>query len=89
MGLFPDESLDGPAGNGVRIHSVRDGGPAENAGLMGGDVIYSINNKPCRRIIDLDNVMANATVGDKLRMQVVRDNNPKAVTVTVGRRPSR
>ena len=87
LGLYPDESLDGPAGNGVTVHSVRPGSPAENAGLMGGDVICSINNKPCRRVVDLDEVMVITTVGSKLQMQVMRDGKPRNITVTAGQRP--
>jgi S1-C subfamily serine protease len=78
--------MDDAAAAGVKVLSVRPGGPAEAGGLLKGDVITSINRRPCRDMDDFDAAFSQLTVGNKLRMVVSRNGKSQAVVVTVGKR---
>src|SRR5262245_44700922 len=73
--------------DGVRVAFVNPGTPAQAGGMIAGDVITSINRQPCRDLADLYAALGQATVGSKLRIDVLRDGQSKGVVVTLGRRP--
>ena len=85
LGVVPDEELADH--RGVPLIMVRPGTPADTAGLMAGDVITSINNRPCRGIDDLDGALAKSAAGSNLAMVVSRDGKARAIAVTLGERP--
>src|SRR5580692_2623085 len=75
------KSLGAPYG--VVIMGVEPGGPAEKAGLKGGDVITSVNGQPIKTGNDLVNPIAQATIGSKVKLNYVRDRAQKETTATV------
>src|SRR5271156_1812230 len=75
------KSLGAPYG--VVIMDVEPGGPAEKAGLKGGDVITSVNGQPVKTGNDLVNPIAQATIGSKLKLSYVRDRAAKETTAVV------
>jgi len=91
------------ATSGVLIQKVTPGGPAEKAGLrggdvqsvvggqqlrLGGDVIVKIDGRPMRSIDDVVTTIARKRPGQKVQVEVLRDGKPKTVTVTLSDRPA-
>jgi 2-alkenal reductase len=95
------EELDLPRQTGVYITAVVDGGPAEKAGLRagtrqtsylglnaGGDLIVAIDGQPIDTFNEmLSYLVYNKKPGDQVVMTIIRDNQEKEVTITLGKRP--
>ncbi len=73
---YADESR-----SGMRISDVIKGGPAEKAGLKGGDVIVGIGGKPVATIYDYMESLGRYKPGDVVDVQIKRDG--KDVTLPV------
>src|SRR5262245_6559228 len=86
LGMFPDEA--DTSGKGVRVHSVKENGPAEKSGLKAGDLITAIDGKALTKLTDLDEVLGKATAGQKLRVTIERDGKMQSLDVTLGTRPA-
>ena len=84
--LIDDDPNVGP-GPGVKVTEVRPGGPAEAGGLRAGDVISSINKRPCRDIDGVDTEISKFTVGERLPLVVSRNGESITLVVTLGKRP--
>ena len=56
-----------------RVVQIREGSPAEVAGLKLGDVIKTVNGEPFVRDLDLYIDLLSCDVGDAVRLQVERD----------------
>lgn len=82
LGFMPDYQSEG----GVGIASVRDGGPAAEAGLMDGDLIVEIDGQPIDDVESYMEVLGNLTVGQTVEVVVERAKEEKRFKVKVGRR---
>jgi serine protease Do len=71
---------------GVVLQIVKAGSPADAAGIQAGDVITSVNGKPVHSGSDLVDPIADAPIGDKVRLTVIHDGQAREVAVTVGDR---
>jgi hypothetical protein len=76
---------DEGVGRGIRVTSLRQGGPADKGGLKVDDVITAINGRPVKAVDDYDNI--KGPPGMTLRMTVDRGGRPESLTVTLERRP--
>ena len=85
------------ATRGVLVSDVTAGGPAEAAGLqggdaqtgLGGDVITAIDGQTVTLFDDLlSYIVVNATVGQTVTLNILRDGQPQTLTVTLGERPA-
>lgn len=72
--------------NGVLVQSVKQGGPADKAGLKPGDIITSIDGRTIKDGDDLVNDIAGRRPGSTIRLGFIRDGKPSDATVTVGDR---
>jgi 2-alkenal reductase len=97
------EAMDLPVENGVLVASVEPGGPADGAGLLGGDrdlsvsglmmraggdIVVSINGVEVNRFDDLINYLATRTsVGDVVTLTVVRGDQQITLEVRLEERP--
>jgi serine protease Do len=72
---------------GAMVTQVFDNSPAAKAGLQGGDVIVSLNNKPVKDGRDLQSVVATMPIGQPADLAVVRDGKEKALKVTIEEQP--
>ncbi|HXV14443.1 MAG TPA: M28 family peptidase, partial [Candidatus Krumholzibacteria bacterium] len=66
---------------GLKLSGVKAGGPAEKAGLQGGDVIVECAGKAIKNIYDYTYAMDALKIGEAVPIVVVRDG--KRVTLTI------
>jgi S1-C subfamily serine protease len=102
--LYPQlaEKLGLDSDYGGLISEVVSGGPADEAGLRGGDkkihfqgfpydtggdVILSVDGHKILRPEDLAREIAGRRPGDRVTLKILRDNVPVDVEVTLGKRP--
>ncbi|MGF6962794.1 S1-C subfamily serine protease [Paraburkholderia youngii] len=76
-------------GSGLLINSLAPGGPAEQAGVLIGDVLIELDGKPCRDMGDVSAALGSAGVGQQLQIALIRGGERHACSVTVGERPQR
>ncbi|WP_300458531.1 Do family serine endopeptidase [Desulfobacula sp.] len=72
---------------GVFVAKVYEGDPADNAGIMVGDVIILINDKKIESSRDLTLTIASSSVGETVKVKLIRDGKEKMVKVKLGKRP--
>ena len=73
---------------GVIVGSVKDGGPADKAGLKEGDVILTMNGDPIKGWETFRAQIATTSPGTKVDLGIIRNGNSKQVTVKLGELPS-
>jgi S1-C subfamily serine protease len=66
---------------GIQIQSLEQGGPAEKAGLVAGDVIVQFEGKPLDSIDHLHKALDENTIGRSLSLWALRNGNLKSFTV--------
>jgi S1-C subfamily serine protease len=71
---------------GVLVLNVVEGSPAEEAGLVPGDVIVTIDGEPVEGAGDLLGALRRFGPGDEMPLTVVRDGEETDVAVTLGER---
>jgi predicted metalloprotease with PDZ domain len=80
--------LDDESVSGLLVTQVHAGMPAEAGGLKKGDIITSVNKRPCQDVDDFDKSISGFHLGSNLPMVVSRDGQSKSLVVTLGERPS-
>ncbi|MEX0844391.1 MAG: M28 family peptidase [Balneolaceae bacterium] len=78
LGVLPDYGFDG---EGFRITGVSNGGPAEKAGLEGGDIIIEIAGMEIEDIYGYMTVMNELEKGQTTTVRVLRDGEELAFEV--------
>ena len=74
--------LDKP--QGALINSVIDNGPADQGGILPGDVIIRFNGDPIIESSDLPHVVGMLTPGQQAEVEVYREGKRKRLNVVVG-----
>jgi len=85
LGTIPDLS-GGGVSDGVRITGVRAGSPAEQAGLMAGDVITAIGAKHIANLYDMTDALRAHQPGDTVVIVSRRDGVERRATTVLGKR---
>lgn len=85
LGTIPDMS-GGGVSDGVRITGVRTGSPAEQAGLMAGDVITAIGAKRIANLYDMTDALRAHQPGDTVVIVSRRDGVERRATTVLGKR---
>jgi S1-C subfamily serine protease len=103
--LTIDDSLSDlnlPVKHGVLVQTVTPGSPAAKAGIMGGDIvatldgnqirfggdiITSVDGKGLRTREELARVVSEKNKGDKVKIELVRDGKKMSVEATLAARP--
>jgi len=85
LGVIPDYSA-GEATGGVKISGTTPGTPAEKAGLKDGDVIVRWNEKAVDSLQDLSDFLANAKVGQVVKLKLLRDGKEVETEATLAKR---
>lgn len=80
----------GLSGNGALIVvSLENGGPAEKAGLLVGDIIVALDGNSVSDPRDIQSVLGGESVGKTISARLVRGGAPTELQLTVGERPAR
>jgi Tol biopolymer transport system component len=79
LGTIPDYATEVA---GVKLSGVRAGGPADQAGLKGGDVIVEFGGKKIANIYDYTYAMDAAKIGEPLPVVVLRAGQRLTLQVT-------
>jgi predicted metalloprotease with PDZ domain len=95
LGIFMDELTAGmkektgyPHETGVVIASVAPGGPAEQAGVEGGDICYLFNGVKAEDPASLGKLVRERKAGEKIAMVIYREGKEKKLFVKLDRRAS-
>ena len=103
IGLDVSQALNLPVDQGVLVQEAVKGGPADKAGIrggdtaatiggadirLGGDIITKVDGRAIGSMDDVIGVVNGASPGDTLDLTVIRDGQRKTFTVTLGDRPS-
>lgn len=72
---------------GVLLSGVLEGGPADQAGIVPGDIIQSINGKAASSAQAVMNQIATAPPGTSMQLIILRNNQPMPVQLVVAERP--
>ncbi len=96
------EALKLPVDRGVLVDEIVEGGPADEAGIrggdssatiegasinVGGDIIVAIDGRQVTDMEEVINAVNSAAPGDELTLTVRRGDSTRDVTVTLGVRP--
>jgi serine protease Do len=76
-----------PQDSGAIAADILPGGPADKAGLKQGDIILTLNGKEITEARDLQSVIYNQPLEDKLAITIKRDDKVLPFTLTVVERP--
>ena len=82
-GVIPDY---GAEVEGLRISDVRADGPADKAGIKGGDVVVNVSGKEVKNIYDYTYVLESLKVGEKVKITVLRKGKKVTLEVVPGSR---
>ena len=90
------KQLDLPVDRGALVVEATEDGPADDAGLEGGDstsgeggdVITAIDGKPIDTSDDLASAIASKKPGDKVEIEYYRDGDKQTVEVELDERPA-
>jgi putative serine protease PepD len=96
-------ALNLPVSEGVIVQSVVKGGPADKAGIeggntsatiegaevsLGGDIITEVNGKKVSGMDEVVEIVNAAKPGESLELTILRGGQTKMATVTLGTRPA-
>ena len=79
LGTIPDYTTEG---TGVKLSGVRAGGPADKAGLQGGDVIVEFGGQAITNIYDYTYALDAVKIGEPIEVIVLREGKRVKLTVT-------
>jgi S1-C subfamily serine protease len=77
------------AAGGLMVVHVESSGPADKAGIVLGDVIVELQEKPATDVRALMGSIASARVGDSVNLKIVRAGDLKDLSLKLGERPAR
>jgi hypothetical protein len=80
LGTIPDF---GGEGTGYVISGVAEGGPAEQAGLQGGDAIIRFGESKIGGLVDIDAALRKYKAGDRVRAVVLRGGKEMTFEITL------
>ncbi|MDG2035578.1 MAG: Do family serine endopeptidase, partial [Pseudomonadales bacterium] len=75
-----------PQQKGVLITQVQEASAAQQAGLEAGDIIVGVDKKTISSASQLRNAVGGARIGDKLKLEFLREGKKRKLTVKVGER---
>jgi serine protease Do len=70
----------------VLVTQVFEGDPADKAGIQVNDIILSVDGQKVSTGRELSSTIANTPVGHKTKVELIRDDRKKTVTVTLAKR---
>ncbi len=80
------KSLGREQGQGLLVMWLEEGGPAEKAGVLVGDILVGVGGKPAADPDDLFSALSGDTVGQSVPVEVLRGGKPERINVMVAER---
>jgi len=80
-------SLPLTAKSGIMVVKVAPGGPADQAGILLGDILVGLGDASLEEFEDLQSVSDSATIGKQVNARVIRAGAVREFSITVGERP--
>jgi S1-C subfamily serine protease len=74
---------------GLIVLSLAPQGPAEQGGMLVGDILLDIQGRPLRDVGDLQAALASESIGEQIHVGVVRGGARVESSITLGERPQR
>ena len=75
------------AGRGLLVVMVEPGGPAEKGGMMIGDIVLTVGDKPLADTMGLQAALDPEEVGKTLKVRVLRGGQTQDLSVIIAQRP--
>lgn len=82
-------SLDLSQAEGVLVVSVAPDAPADQAGVLIGDILIALDGTPISDVSDVHALLAGDRIGQPLTAQFIRGGRLQELTITVGERSTR
>jgi len=82
-----DQASAAAGPTGVVVLGVEPDSPAENAGLLLGDVLLALDATPVRDAEDLQAFLSAERIGQTIKASIIRGGTAAEVAITVGERP--
>ncbi|MFT5441356.1 MAG: aminopeptidase YwaD [Myxococcota bacterium] len=86
LGSVPDYAEMMNTEGGVLLSGVKQGGPADVAGITGGDRLIEMGGIEIQNLYDMTFVLRDHRPGEVIEIKFIRDGETLAVGVTLGRR---
>ncbi len=86
QGVTPDlaDKFGLAEAKGALVSEVTEGGPADKAGIVRGDVIIAFDGKEVRTMADLLHIVGATPVGKTVKVEVIRKREKKRLELKVG-----
>ena len=81
------ERLSLPNDVGLMVVSAEPGGPGDRAGILIGDVLVAIGEKPVSDPAEVLGLLGADQIGKTLATRIIRAGEPRDVSITIGERP--
>ncbi|HHO49483.1 MAG TPA: M28 family peptidase [Deltaproteobacteria bacterium] len=86
LGTIPDMSAMSSQEGGVELSDVRGDGPADRAGIRGGDIIVGMAGAEIQNLYDMTFVLRDHRPGETIEVVVLRDGERLTLKATLGSR---
>ena len=88
QGMTPElrAHFGAPEDEGVLVSKVDDGGPAEAAGILVGDIITAVDAQPIGSPMSLSHAIRGMKKGDSVSIELLRDETAMSFTVSIDER---
>ena len=80
------QTVSGQEREGILIAAVEEDSPAEEAGLVRGDIVTEVNGEAISQVMDLRELLAEAEPGDEVTLSVLHGDEVRSLRLTLGER---
>lgn len=74
---------------GLLVVSIASDGPGQKAGILVGDILIALGDRPLQDTDDVQRLLGPSSVGKDLQAKVIRGGQPTEVAIMVAERPRR